>query len=316
MHHLKALIYEQKGELTNAKRELLPLCTALTESHGGNENNLNVDPEFKAEVLLKMCQINQALGNRDAARKLAVAIQADPQLRCYPGIHRPLAEWQSNQQQSPERALQTLLTAVTHEAPGDVQNRHNNMEALLLLREHMELTRAERAEMDTFLRVWGNVADDLKFRNFGKSPQSWSAWRDAFAVEGGMESDDEDDEREEGPLQQTDETLASALQKALKTDEWEGGHTEESETSTLAVSELTESDETTEQGGDDARTENEIVKRVEAVESVMLTNDVLKWLKHADARFRGLFVKKVDRLMRGERSRTLSKGLDWCKSII
>uniref|UniRef100_A0A7S3L325 UvrD-like helicase ATP-binding domain-containing protein n=3 Tax=Amphora coffeiformis TaxID=265554 RepID=A0A7S3L325_9STRA len=53
-----------------------------------------------------------------------------------------------------------------------------------------------------------------------------------------------------------------------------------------------------------------------AVTSVKLTGDVLKWLKSADARFRGLFVKKVSRLTRGERSHKLTKGLEGCQSKI
>lgn len=51
--------------------------------------------------------------------------------------------------------------------------------------------------------------------------------------------------------------------------------------------------------------------------SIMYTDTVMKWLKtRADGKYRGLFVKRIQQLSRGERSRILAKRLKGCKNTI
>ena len=302
---LRARLYEYKEDWINLRRTMLPICQAFTQP---NNATSQYDPQFKAEVLLRMYNANRKLGKKNATKQILDAVQADVQLRIYPGIHGVLAA----EAQHPQEAMQMMASAVAHEAPWDFANRQKNIDAWLSLQEQMEVQQAQRQEEQIFQDIWGDVIEGCRCRDFSSAPQCWNDWRDAFNIEGGLESDhEEDEEDEEERRHRTGETLATAVQKALEND----ARQEDTEATALMGIGSNETGFTAVQEKNDLEGVD-VVEYVEAVTSVMLTNDVLKWLKNADARFRGLFVKKVERLMRGERSHKLSKGLEGCQSKI
>lgn len=303
---IKALVLEKQGKLSQACEELKRYETALRKKQQQNM----VNAEIKAEFLLLLRRVEAGL-DLHTASKFVQAVLSDRRLRQYPGINREIAKIHQQKGDIPN-ALISIKSGIVHETMWNLSNQDDNVKMLCRLTEEMELAESQRREEEAFGKVWGDVLEACNKKNFDIDPTSWGDLRDMFNLQGGMESDDEDEFDEK-----VDETLNIAAMNALRladNDESESHHETDAPAAPPREDMLTEVDANIDEEKADGEPEN--ITYVDAVSSIKLTNDVLKWIKNADARFRGLFVKKVHRLARGERSHKLSKGLEGCQSKI
>ena len=301
------MVYQQKGETINVKRELQPLVEAF------RKRKLQVDPLLKIGIIVTLYQTNEILKQTSNQKGLVGLLEADKRLSREAGLHRTLATWYTQKQDWPA-ALQALQKGLANENRWDRYNRHENRTAYVALMEQIRAENRQREEENAFFHTWGSLGTACRNCNFEEQPSSWSDWRALQKMEGGYNSDEDDDD--DDLIVESGTTLSSALQKALENvDESEGDDLPHLASENIPGT-SNEMDDAKEKKEDDEEEDDEVLSHVEAVTSVKLTNDVLKWLKNADARFRGLFVKKIERLMRGERSHKLSKGLEGCESKI
>jgi hypothetical protein len=259
---------------------------------------------LKAELILTLQKTNMILGH-DPNDTCLTLLKKDRTVSQQPGVHQALAS-SCLRKGDQKGALEEIQAGIDGELPWYTRNRNENILQFMTLKGKMDLKEAQQKEKDDFQKTWGDLEGLCLQSNFNEQPCSWSDWRAAHTIEGGLESDDEEEDK--NLRAETGERLGTALQRALENvDESESGRPNE-DYPILA-------DTVVEDALSDDDTE-EIISRVEPVHNVKLTNEVLKWLKSADGRFRELFVKKVERLVRGERSHKLSKGLEGCQSKI
>jgi len=244
-------------------------------------------------VVTKGMNINSKDGQGRSALDVAKAAQAASATKW-------IAEWQAKKiiatfvQRNYRRLLATQKQQRSINAATSIQNHCRGY----LVRKLYSGSLAYRLEEShRFSAVWGELIQPN--HNLGQLPQNWSSIREKVSdiKNAGFMYD-------ESYFEDTDEQLSKALEGALKVDD-------DRNTCNKNINQLLPNQE--EESLDDTE-ENESCKA--SWLAFKLTSHVVKFLKRGDPKYKAFFVRRMQQLADGERSRILQKRLKGSQSTI
>jgi hypothetical protein len=218
------------------------------------------------------------------------------------GAHKPLA-LVHKAMGNMEEARKVVNRALCYEEPWNPVNKAENMKLFDVLAVEIREEEERLIKEQAFLEVWEPVLKLVENNDSSDVEITWSAVKTK-----GYDIFGDDDEKNAELMDETAQRLEAAAISALTVVDQEP---------TLDVVDNAESEV---DGGDIGTTldETEVQATLVQFDHIKLTDDVIKWLKHCDSKYRGLFVDKITRLAaaEGPDGRKYMKRLVGCKTRI
>lgn len=220
--------------------------------------------------------------------------------RRVPGAHKPLALVHKAIGDM-EEARRDVNRAVFYEEPWNAANKAENKKLFDIFSVEIREAEERRRKEQAFFEVWEPVLK-LVEDDSSREEITWSTVKVK-----GYDIFDDDEENAE-LMDETAQKLGAAAASALTVVDQE------------LIRDVVDTAETEVDSGDTETIPDETEVKATQVEfdHIKLTDNVLKWLKHSDSKFRGLFVDKITRLAAadGPDGRKYMKRLAGCKTRI
>jgi hypothetical protein len=221
--------------------------------------------------------------------------------RRVPGAHKPLALVHKAMGDM-EEARRVVNRALFYEEPWNPENKIENKKLFDSLSVEIREEGERRRKEEAFLNVWEPVLKLVENDDSAREELTWSAVKvkgyDMFG----------DDEANAELMDETAQKLEAAALSALTVADQE------------PTRDAVDTAESEVDGGDTATIpdETEVKATLVQFDHILLTDNVVKWFKHSDSKFRGLFVDKITRLAAadGPDGRKYMKRLVGCKTRI